>query len=160
MEQVLNEALAVPGVTAAAVVSGDGDLLASATREPPGFDDAGSELAAAYAAARVLADSLGGPLQQTVLEYRGGPLVLAVAPHPHGAPSADVRVLALRRASDEHLGGGAAEELVLAGPRGVLVARLVAGDWFAFLWAGSDVDLAAARAALARAAEGLAEVVA
>lgn len=67
---------------------------------------------------------------------------------------------ALRRASTEHLGGGAAEEFVLMGPRGVVVARLVAGDWFAFLWAAPDVDLAFARAALARAAEGLAEVVA
>jgi predicted regulator of Ras-like GTPase activity (Roadblock/LC7/MglB family) len=67
---------------------------------------------------------------------------------------------ALRRASAEHLGGGAAEELVLSGPRGVVVARLVAADWFAFVWAEPDVDLAAARAALVRAAEGLAEVVA
>lgn len=67
---------------------------------------------------------------------------------------------ALRRASAEHLGGGAAEELVLAGPRGVIVARLVAVDWFAFLWADPDVDLTTARAALARAADGLAEVVA
>ncbi len=67
---------------------------------------------------------------------------------------------ALRRASAEHLGGGAAEELVVAGPRGVVVARLVAGDWFAFLWADPDVDLATARAALARAADGFAEVVA
>lgn len=67
---------------------------------------------------------------------------------------------ALRRASVEHLGGGAAEEFVLAGPGGVVVARLVAGDWFAFLWAEPDVDLATARAALAKAADGLAEVVA
>ena len=67
---------------------------------------------------------------------------------------------ALRRASVEHLGGGVDEEFVLAGPRGVVVARLVAGDWFAFLWADPDVDLAAARAALAQAADGLAEVVA
>ncbi|MFN2321820.1 MAG: hypothetical protein ABR510_02505 [Trueperaceae bacterium] len=67
---------------------------------------------------------------------------------------------ALRRASAEHLGGGAAEELVLAGPGGVVVARLVAGDWFALLWAEPDVDLVAARVALAQAADGLAEVVA
>lgn len=67
---------------------------------------------------------------------------------------------AVRRASTEHLGGGAAEEFVLAGPGGVVVARLVAADWFAFLWADPDVDLATARAALTRAADGLAEVVA
>ncbi len=104
MEQILNEALAVPGVTAAAVVSGDGDLLASATREPPGFDDAGSELAAAYAAARVLAESLGGALQQSILEYRGGPVVLAVAPHPTEAQQVSVRVLVLRLRSQHDLG--------------------------------------------------------
>ena len=67
---------------------------------------------------------------------------------------------ALHRASEEHLGGGAAEEFVLAGPRGTIVARRVGGSWFAFLWAHPDVDLFAARTALARAAKGLAEVVA
>ena len=104
MKQVLNEALSVPGVTAVAVVSGDGDLVASATREPPGFEDAGSELAAAYAAARVLAESLGGELRQTILEYRGGPVVLAVAPHPADAHQASVRVLVLRLRSPSDLG--------------------------------------------------------
>lgn len=104
MKQVLNEALAVPGVTAAAVVSGDGDLVASATREPPGFEEAGSELAASYAAARVLAESLGGALRQTVLEYRGGPVVLAVAPYPADAHQASVRVLVLRLRSPGDLG--------------------------------------------------------
>lgn len=96
MKPVLDEALAVPGVTAAAVVNGDGDLLAAATREPPGFEDAGSELAAAFAAARVLAQSLGGDLQQSVLEYRSGPVVLAVAPHGPATPAAKVLVLVLR----------------------------------------------------------------
>lgn len=67
---------------------------------------------------------------------------------------------ALRRASAEHLGGGAADEFVLSGPRGLVVARLVGAAWFAFLWADPDVDLPTARAALARAADGLAEVVA
>ena len=66
---------------------------------------------------------------------------------------------AVRRASAEHLAGGVDDELLLSGPRGVVVARLVAGRWFAFLWAEPDVDLATARAALARAAGGLAEVV-
>jgi len=93
---VLADALAVPGVVAVAVVNGDGDLLAAARHEPPGFDEAGSLLAAALAAAGVLADSLGGGLEQMVLEYRGGPLVVAVAPRPPGTPTRDVRVLALR----------------------------------------------------------------
>ncbi|MDF1522200.1 MAG: hypothetical protein P1P87_05200 [Trueperaceae bacterium] len=67
---------------------------------------------------------------------------------------------ALRRASLEHLGGGAASELMLAGERGVALARAVGEGWFALLWAEPDVDVAAARAALARAAAELAEVVA
>lgn len=104
MKLVLTEALAVPGVTAAAVVSGDGDLVVTATREPPGFDDAGSELAASYAAALVLAESLGGALQQSVLEYRGGPVVLAVAPHPADAHQASLRVLVLRLRATSDLG--------------------------------------------------------
>lgn len=104
MKQTLDEALAVPGVTAVAVVSGDGDLVAAATREPPGFEDAGSDLAAAFAASRVLAESLGGDLRQSVLEYRGGPVVLAVAPHPEGAHPAAVRVLVLRLRAAGDLG--------------------------------------------------------
>jgi predicted regulator of Ras-like GTPase activity (Roadblock/LC7/MglB family) len=67
---------------------------------------------------------------------------------------------ALRRASLEHLHGGAASELMLAGDRGVALARAVGVGWFALLWADVDVDLAAARAALARAASELTEVVA
>jgi len=102
--QILSEALAVPGVTAAAVVSGDGDLVGWATGEPPGFEDAGTELAASYAAARVLAESLGGALRQSILEYRGGPVVLAVAPHPADASGASVRVLVLRLRTPSDLG--------------------------------------------------------
>ena len=48
----------------------------------------------------------------------------------------------------------------MAGPRGTIVARRVGDGWFAFLWADADVDLFVARTALARAAKGLAEVVA
>lgn len=104
MNTALDEALAVPGVLAAAVVSGDGDLVATARHEAPGFEEAGSELAASYAAARVLAESLGGPLRQSVLEYRGGPVLLAVAPHAQGAPESSVRVLVLRLGSSSDLG--------------------------------------------------------
>lgn len=67
---------------------------------------------------------------------------------------------ALRRASDEHLGGDAARELLLFGPRGATLARMVGDGWFALLWAAPDVDVADARAALERAAAGFAEVVA
>ena len=60
------------------------------------LSEAGSLLATALAASGVLAESLGGGLGQAVLEYRSGPLLLAVAPHHAGTPSAQVRVLALR----------------------------------------------------------------
>lgn len=96
MRELLAEALEVPGVAAVAVVSGDGELLGAAQHEPPGLSEAGSLLAAALAASGVLAESLGGGLGQAVLEYRSGPLLLAVAPHPQGTASHDVRVLALR----------------------------------------------------------------
>jgi predicted regulator of Ras-like GTPase activity (Roadblock/LC7/MglB family) len=96
VKALLSEALAVPGVRAVAVINGDGDLLGADQHEPPGFAEAGSLLAAALAASNVLAESLGGGLEQTVLEFEGGPLVLAVAPHPPGTPTRKVRVLALR----------------------------------------------------------------
>jgi predicted regulator of Ras-like GTPase activity (Roadblock/LC7/MglB family) len=67
---------------------------------------------------------------------------------------------ALRRASLEHLHGGSASELMLAGDRGVALARAVGEGWFALLWADADVDVDVARGALARAAAALAEVVA
>lgn len=106
MTLVLEEALAIPGVTAAALVSGDGELLATATGEAPGFEDAAPQLAAALAAARVLAESLGGGLRQSVLEYRGGPVVLTVVPSvasssaSSSAPSERVLVLRLRTLAD------------------------------------------------------------
>lgn len=96
MKAALDDALLIPGVVAAAVVSGDGDLLAAVQHESPGLAEAGSLLAAALAASGVLAESLGGDLGQAVLEYRSGPLLLAVAPRGAATPSAEVRVLALR----------------------------------------------------------------
>jgi hypothetical protein len=93
---LLAAALAVPGVVAVALLNGDGDLLGAAETEPPGFAEAGSLLAAALAASGVLAQSMGGELRQGVLEFEGGPLLLAVAPHATGAPTRDLRVLALR----------------------------------------------------------------
>jgi hypothetical protein len=104
MRPTLGEALGVPGVVAVAVINGDGDLLGADHREEPGFAEAGSLLAAALAASSVLAESLGGDLQQAVLEYRGGPLVLAIVPHAPGTPTRDLRVLALRLRSLDDLG--------------------------------------------------------
>ncbi len=104
MKDLLADALAVPGVVAVAVVSGDGELLGADQHEPPGLTEASSLLAAALAASGVLAESLGGGLGQAVLEYRSGPLVLAVAPHLAGTPSSGVRVLALRLRALSDLG--------------------------------------------------------
>lgn len=104
MKQLLRDALAVPGVRAVAVINGDGDLLGADQHEPPGFTEAGSLLAAALAAANVLAETLGGGLEQTVLEFQGGPLVLAVAPHPPETPTRQVRIVALRLRSLADLG--------------------------------------------------------
>lgn len=133
LEDVLADLAGVPGARAAAFAGLDG-LLVDEVAAPPGAGAPPRDEIAPGADASV-------DLDGAVVEFT----------HAWNA---------LRRASAEHLGGGAAEEFVLAGPRGVVVARLVAGDWFAFLWADPDVDLATARAALARAADGLAEVVA
>jgi predicted regulator of Ras-like GTPase activity (Roadblock/LC7/MglB family) len=126
----------------------------------PRLEDVLADLAGVPGARAAAFAGLDGLLVDEVAAARG-------ALGPAGAVDLDGAVVelthawnALRRASDEHLGGGAAEEFVLAGPRGVVVARLVGAEWFAFLWAEPDVDLATARAALARAAVGLAEVVA
>jgi predicted regulator of Ras-like GTPase activity (Roadblock/LC7/MglB family) len=104
MAQTLTDALAVPGVVAVAVINGDGDLLGADQHEEPGFAEAGSLLAAALAAAGVLAESLGGGLEQAVLEYRGGPLILAIAPHAPDTPTRAMRALALRLRSLADLG--------------------------------------------------------
>lgn len=101
---VLSASLAVPGVVAAAVINGDGDLLGTDHVEPPGFTASGSLLAVALAAAGVLAQSIGEELEQTVLEFSSGPLVLAVAPYTPGTPTHDVRILALRLRSLADLG--------------------------------------------------------
>ncbi len=101
MNDVLASALTVPGVTAAALLSGDGELLATATAEAPGFEDAGPQLAAALAAARVLSEPLGGGLSQAVLEYRTGPVVLAFAPDAVGADGADADTVSAAEAASE-----------------------------------------------------------
>ncbi len=64
------------------------------------------------------------------------------------------------RASTEHLGGGAAVELVLVTDTGVALSHTVGDGWFSLLWAEVDVDLPTARAALAAASAALAAVVA
>lgn len=67
---------------------------------------------------------------------------------------------AVSRASREHLAGGAPRELVVVCAGGVALSHAVGDAWFALVWADPDVDVAAARSALAAAAAELAEVVA
>ncbi len=106
LERVLDDLLAVKGVLAAAVVDVGGEVLAAAEREPPGFDSAGGLVAAALSASRVLGGFLGGGLEQAVIEYRGGPVVLTPVPRAPGAtdPGEVQVVLTLRLAGLADLG--------------------------------------------------------
>jgi predicted regulator of Ras-like GTPase activity (Roadblock/LC7/MglB family) len=106
LERVLDDVLTIKGVLAAGVVDVTGEVLAAAEREPPGFADAGGLVAAALSASRVLGGFLGGGLEQAVIEYRGGPVVLTPVPRAPGATDpGDVQVvLALRLAALADLG--------------------------------------------------------
>lgn len=106
LKRTIDDLLAVKGVLAVAVVDVTGEVLVSAEREAPGFGDAGGLVAAALSASRVLGGFLGGGLEQAVIEYRGGPVVLAPVPRAPGATDpGDVQVvLTLRLASLADLG--------------------------------------------------------
>jgi len=106
LRRTIDDLLAVKGVLAAAVVDVSGEVMVAAEREAPGFDDAGGLIAAALSASRVLGGFLGGGLEQAVIEYRGGPVVLAPVPRSPGATDpGDVQVvLTLRLASLADLG--------------------------------------------------------
>lgn len=101
LQRVLDDVLAVKGVLAVAVVDVGGEVLAAAEREPPGFADAGGLVASALSASRVLGGFLGGGMEQTVIEYRGGPVVLSPVPRLPGAtdPGDAKMVLTLRLSS-------------------------------------------------------------
>jgi hypothetical protein len=101
-----SDALAIKGVLAVALVEESGEVRADEAREGPGFADAGPLVAAALAASRVLGGFVGGDLRQTVIEYRGGPVVLAPLPRAPGStdPGTTGMVLALRLASIADLG--------------------------------------------------------
>ncbi len=94
LEQVVQELLAIRGVLAAAVVDLNGEVLASGEREPPGFAEAGALVAAALSASRVLGGFVGGGLEQAVIEYRGGPVVLVpVQRSPGSTDPGEVQVV-------------------------------------------------------------------
>ncbi len=106
LERVVKDLLAIKGVLAAAVVDVEGEVLAAAEREPPGFAEAGALVAAALSASRVLGGFVGGGLEQAVIEYRGGPVLLAPVPRSPGAtdPGEIQMVLTLRLAALGDLG--------------------------------------------------------
>ncbi|CAN5817914.1 hypothetical protein BH23DEI1_BH23DEI1_21380 [soil metagenome] len=106
LPSLLSDVLTVKGVLAVAVVDESGEVRGEEAREPPGFSDAGPLVASALAASKVLGGFVGGDLQQTVIEYRGGPVVLAPLPKSPGAtdPGSTGMVLVLRLASIADLG--------------------------------------------------------
>ena len=94
LDQVVQELLAIRGVMAAAVVDLGGEVLAAGEREPPGFAEAGGLVAAALSASRVLGGFIGGGLEQAVIEYRGGPVVLVpVERSPGSTDPGEVQVV-------------------------------------------------------------------
>ena len=100
LERVVQELLAIRGVLAAAIVDLRGEVLASGEREPPGFAEAGSLVAAALSASRVLGGFVGGGLEQAVIEYRGGPVVLVpVERSPGSTDPGEVQVVLTLRLS-------------------------------------------------------------
>lgn len=106
LARALDDLLSIKGVMAVAVVDLGGEVLASAQHEPPGFAEAGGLVAAALSASRVLGGFLGGGLEQAVIEFRGGPIVLAPVPRAPGAtdPGEIQVVLTLRLSGLADLG--------------------------------------------------------
>lgn len=125
LEQVVQELLAIRGVMAAAVVDVHGEVRAAGEREPPGFGDSGALVAAALSATRVLGGFVGGGLEQAVIEYRGGPVVLVpVQRSPGSTDPGEVQVvLTVRLASLADLG-----RVRFQLPRVVLLAAAASRD--------------------------------
>jgi predicted regulator of Ras-like GTPase activity (Roadblock/LC7/MglB family) len=114
LTSILSDVLTVRGVLAVALIDGSGAVRAEDALQPPGFAEAGPMVAAALAASRVLGGFVGGELRQTVIEYHGGPVVLAPLPGAaagaggeasNGSVTADdTMVVAVRLASLADLG--------------------------------------------------------
>lgn len=96
----LSRVAALKGVASAALVSAGGEVLHSAGDDPGRSATAAAAVTAALASSRALAELLGdGEVQQAMLEYANGPLLLAPL---HPSPAAPVAVVALEPAG--HLG--------------------------------------------------------
>jgi uncharacterized protein len=77
LKQILQEFLSIHGVTAAALVSGDGFVIASAGIVPPDTDALGALSASSIRSfARGGASMDTGALRKIILEYQNGALLL------------------------------------------------------------------------------------
>lgn len=81
LAELLNQLLEIRGVTSAAVVRGDGELLEKASQRQVDITFVTGLLASSLASSRVLAGLLGdGEIIQIMLEYEQGPVLLTPLP--------------------------------------------------------------------------------
>lgn len=81
LAELLNQILEIRGVTSAAVVSGDGELIEGASPGQVDMTFVTGLLASSLASSQVLAGLLGdGEIVQIMLEYEQGPVLLTPLP--------------------------------------------------------------------------------
>jgi predicted regulator of Ras-like GTPase activity (Roadblock/LC7/MglB family) len=81
LAELLNQLLEIRGVTSAAVVRGDGELLEQVSQRQVDITFVTGLLASSLASSRVLAGLLGdGEISQIMLEYEQGPVLLTPLP--------------------------------------------------------------------------------
>jgi predicted regulator of Ras-like GTPase activity (Roadblock/LC7/MglB family) len=101
LDALMSDVLTLRGVVAVALIDADGGVVASAAEGEAGLTEAGPLLASALAASGAIGEIVGGSMRQTVIEYRGGPVVLTPVPAADAGRGA---VLALRLQSLADLG--------------------------------------------------------
>jgi len=155
LEDVLADLAALPGARAAALAGFDGLIV----------DEAFAPGRPAARRASV-ADGDVGAADALISDSSVPDALMVAPPGGPGMSALDGAVVELthawngvRRACADYLAGGAARELLVVAEGGALVAQVVAGAWFVFLWTTPEADLEHARAAVRDAASGLAEVV-
>ncbi len=81
LAELLQQVLEIRGVTSAAVVGGDGELLEKASQRQVDLAFVAGLLASSLASSQVLARLLGdGKITQIMLEYEQGPVLLTPLP--------------------------------------------------------------------------------
>ena len=74
---VLSQVVDIKGVTSAAVVNGEGELIDGVSSDHKDMGFVSGIIASGMASSRVLADLLGeGDVSQTMIEYEDGPVIL------------------------------------------------------------------------------------